>query len=83
MITMKIFPWNLRNICTKILIDNAGQLYVILKPDQYEMGTVDINNFIVVAQAPAILNGEKNEELRCMKIKKTYYVVSENNRTVK
>ena len=47
------------------------------------MGTVDINNFIVVAQAPAILNGEKNEELGCMKIKKTYYVVSENNTTVK
>lgn len=47
------------------------------------MGTVDINNFIAVAQAPAILNGEKNEELGSMKIKKTYYVVSENNRTVK
>ena len=47
------------------------------------MGTVDINNFIAVAQAPAILNGEKNEELGSMKIKKTYYMVSENNRTVK
>lgn len=47
------------------------------------MGTVDINNFTAVAQAPAILNGEKNEELGSMKIKKTYYVVSENNRTVK